>query len=166
MDSTQSVFKPADFQTERDIIALMVRAARLADECKFVDWMDLFAEDGSYGVITHENFTSDGLHLFRDMDKRAIQERVGFMLRLWQTPRGKTLHLVSNFEIEVDETGQFANVLSAYIMTRTGDAEQATLHACGQYRDELVRNGDGWLIKKRTVVVDSSLLPGEFTDLV
>ena len=38
MDSTQSVFKPADFQTERDIIALMVRAARrrvvLADSSK------------------------------------------------------------------------------------------------------------------------------------
>jgi hypothetical protein len=44
--------------------------------------------------------------------------------------------------------------------------EHSKLHACGQYRDTLQRHGAAWLFKSRQVIVDSNMLPAEFTDLL
>lgn len=156
----------ADPAAEREILALIRRAARCADEQRFLDWMDLFTDDGRYGAITHENFGATGLHLFKDYGKRALHERVSFLMGLWQVPRAKTLHLVTNTEVEVDASGQKASAVSNFLMTRTADMEHAKLHACGRYLDKFEKADGRWLFSERIVVVDSNLLPAEFTELL
>jgi 3-phenylpropionate/cinnamic acid dioxygenase small subunit len=157
---------PADPSVEREILTLIRQAARCADEQRFLDWMDLFTDDGRYGAITHENFASTGLHLFKDNGKRALHERVSFLMGLWQVPRAKTLHLITNTEVEADASGQRATAASNFLMTRTADMEHAKLHACGRYLDRFEKQGGRWLFSERIVVVDSNLLPAEFTELL
>lgn len=156
----------SDPVVEREILALIRRAARLADEQKFLEWMDLFAEDSRYGAITHENFNTTGLHLFKDYGKRALHERVSFLMGLWQVPRAKTLHLVTNTEVEVDSAANTASAASNFLMTRTAEMEHAKLHACGRYLDRFERREGRWFFSERIVVVDSALLPAEFTELL
>lgn len=153
-------------EDERAIVALIYTAARCADERRYTEWIDLFTDDGEYSAITHENSIGTGLHLYKDRGKRALQERAAYHIGIWQVPRGKTLHVVGNVVVTVGETGDLANAVSNFIMTRTGDMQHAKLHACGQYRDTFCRRGNGWLFRSRQVVVDSNLLPGEFTDLL
>jgi 3-phenylpropionate/cinnamic acid dioxygenase small subunit len=156
----------ADPATEREILALIRRAARLADEQRFLEWMDLFTDEARYGAITYENWNSTGLHLFKDNGKRSLHERVSFLMGLWQVPRAKTLHLVTNTEIELDPSGSAASASSNFLMTRTADMEHAKLHACGRYLDRFERRGGSWMFSERIVVVDSNLLPAEFTELL
>lgn len=158
--------QPVDAETERSIVALIYKAARLIDDRKYMDWMELFAEDGEYSAITYENLNHKGLRLYRDIGKPAIYERVAFLMGVWQVPRGKTIHLVSNTEVTAGEHENTVRAVSNFIMTRTEDLEQTVLHAAGRYVDRFERRDDMWLFKDRLVIVDSNLLPGEFTELL
>ena len=44
--------------------------------------------------------------------------------------------------------------------------ENSVLHAAGRYIDHFDRKDGAWLFKSRLVVVDSNLLPPEFTELL
>ncbi len=156
----------AQLAAERAITALINRSARLADDQKFMDWIELFTEDGIYSGITYENFTGGGLYLFKDVGRRALHMRAAFLMGLWQAPRGKTVHLVSNLEIAVNADGQSATGQSNFIITRTGDMEQSKLHACGRYSDAFEKSDGAWLFKSREAVVDTNILPAEFTELL
>ena len=155
-----------DIETERDAVALIYRAARLADDRKYLDWMELFAEDGEYSAITLENLNQLGLRLFRDVGKPAIHERVAFLMGLWQTPRGKTLHFVSNTEVSAGDGPDQVRAVSNFLVTRTAEFEHTELHAAGRYIDMLERDAGAWRFKQRLAIVDSNLLPGEFTELL
>lgn len=151
---------------EKQIVRLILLNARLSDEQKYLEWLDLFTEDGRYAGITNENYESTGLYLFKDKGKSAIHERVGFLKGLWQVPRGKTLHFVTNIEVAVDPSGETASATSYFLMSRTADMEHTTLHAAGRYFDKFSLIDGAWLFAERIAVVDSNMLPGEFTDLL
>ena len=157
---------PADAALEREILGLIKRAARFVDDQLYMDWLDLFCDEGVYGAITQENYTSTGLHLYKDYGKATIHERIGFLKGLWQTPRAKSLHLVTNTEAYVDVSGTKAYARSNFLMTRTGELQHAKLHACGVYNDKFVLQDGAWLFSERLVVVDSNMLPSEFTELL
>jgi 3-phenylpropionate/cinnamic acid dioxygenase small subunit len=157
---------PADAETERAITQLLYRAARLADDRKFMDWMELFTDDGDYSAITHENLTHKGLRLFRDSGKQALYERVAYLMGVWQVPRGKTMRFVTNTEVSAGDTSDTVSATSNFLLTRTADLEHTVLHASGRYVDTFQRVDGAWRIKSRLVVVDSNLLPGEFTELL
>lgn len=163
---TSDVKAQISFAEERAIIALINRAARLSDERKYLDWMELFAEGGIYSAITYENETSSGLYLFKDVGRRALHIRAAFLMGLWQTPRGKTLHLVSNTELAAGDDETEATGVSNFIMTRTAEMEHSKLHASGVYYDRFKRVGGGWRFAERKVVVDTNVLPPEFTELL
>jgi 3-phenylpropionate/cinnamic acid dioxygenase small subunit len=156
----------ANWAMERAIVSLIYCAARLADEQRYLDWMDLFTTDGEYSAITRENLTHKGLRLFRDVGKTALHERAAFLMGLLQVPRGKTVHLVSNVEIHAGDTPNSASAASNFIIARTGDMEHSKLHAAGRYLDRFERHDDAWLFKERLVIVDSNVLPPEFTELL
>src|SRR5215469_8243874 len=155
-----------DIETERAVVALIYRAARLTDDRKYMEWMELFTDDGEYSAITYENLVYKGLRLFRDVGRNALYERVAFLMGVWQVPRGKTVHLVSNTEVTAGEHEDTVQAISNFIMTRTADLEHTELHAAGRYVDRVERRDGVWLFKDRLVIVDSNLLPPEFTELL
>jgi 3-phenylpropionate/cinnamic acid dioxygenase small subunit len=156
----------SDLATERAVVALIYRAARLSDEQRYLDWMELFASDAEYSAITNENLAYKGLRLFRDIGKPALHERVAFLMGLLQVPRGKTIHLVSNIEVSDGDVPDTARAVSNFIITRTADMEHTVLHAAGRYLDRFERRDGAWLFKGRLAVVDSNMLPPEFTELL
>jgi 3-phenylpropionate/cinnamic acid dioxygenase small subunit len=157
---------PVSVEAERALIALIHRAARLTDERRYLDWMELFTQDGEYSAITFENLSYKGLRLFRDVGRTALYERAAWLMGLWQVPRAKTLHLVTNIEITAGGSADEARATSAFLMTRTADLEHTTLHAAGRYIDRFARQDGRWLFADRLVIVDSNLLPPEFTELL
>jgi 3-phenylpropionate/cinnamic acid dioxygenase small subunit len=164
--SAPAPVKPVDADIERAAVALIYKAARLIDDRKYMEWLELFTEDGEYSAITHENLNHKGLRLYRDVGKPMIYERVAYLMGVWQVPRGKTLHLVTNTEVSAGEHENTVQAVSNFIVTRTADLEHTVMHAAGRYVDRLERQGGVWLFKDRLAVVDSNLLPGEFTELL
>ena len=150
---------------ERDIHAFILHVARLSDEQRYREWSELFVEQAIYSAITYENLNDKGLYLFCEEGIHAIRERAASLETLWQVPRGKTLHTISN--IELTELGaERVKARSYFVIYRTGDMEHSKLHACGEYRDTFVRPAHRWQFLKRQVIVDSNLLPPTFTELL
>ncbi len=156
----------AAWATEKAIVSLIHCAARVSDEQRYLDWRALFTEDGEYSAITQENYTYKGLRLFKDVGQSALHERVAFLMGVLQTPRGKTLHLVSNIEVTTGETPDTATARSHFLLTRTSELEHTVLHAAGIYLDRFERRDGRWLFKSREVIVDTNLLPATFTELL
>lgn len=105
--------------------------ARLVDERRYDEWLDLFAEDGFYWLPINEDAgPKEHLSLIYDDDHRR-RERI-YRLSLSppaQAPSSRTLHIVSN--VEVSEGGENADITihSAQIIyeMRGGDDRQFEL---------------------------------------
>ncbi|MGH7015530.1 MAG: aromatic-ring-hydroxylating dioxygenase subunit beta [Caulobacteraceae bacterium] len=158
--------RPLGWEIERRIIALIHAVAAACDERRFLDWAALFCEDGVYSAITNENLAHQGLRLFKDEGRAGLNERAAFQLGMIQTPRGKTLHLVTNIIVSSGKTASQATSTSNFLMMRTADLEHTELLAAGRYLDRFEERGSDWRIKERLVVVDSNMLPPEFTELL
>lgn len=146
-----------------EIAQLLYRSAELVDRRDYHGWYKLFTEDGVYGAYTFENLRSDGVALFVDRGLEQLKERAAFWLGMWQVGRSKTTHLVSNILFD-SLNDKEASVRSRFLISRTGYDGQVTLHATGEYQDELVKTPDGWRFRQRRVVVDNETLPSNFTD--
>ncbi len=161
----ETILKTIDADDRLAISNLIIRSGYLGDSGRYMEWVDLFVESGQYSMITLENYRDTGLYLYKDKGFGNLQERAAYQLGVWQTPRAKTTHTISVVELEETAPDE-CSVISTFIMTRTGDQENTKLYASGTYRDTVVRTGDGWRFKERTVIIDSNLLPAEFTDLI
>ena len=150
---------------EREVSQTLYRYARAIDEQRVHDWLDMFSDDGRYGVMTYENAQEQGMYLHRE-DKEGMKIRAAHLLGVWQNPRGKTLHSFSNIEVEAVD-GDQVNVQSCFIVYRTDMMTGETqFHSCGRARDVLVKQDGRWLFRDRDVTVDNSLLPPNFTELL
>jgi len=143
---------------------LLVRYARLLDERRFPEWIELFTDDASYSAITRENLQDKGLLLFKDDGREALKERAAFVMGYYQAARFRTLHTVSNIEIGPSSRDETA-CSSYFVIYRSPWNGPPELHACGEYRDRLVMIGGGWKFRERLVIVDNGALPQNFTEL-
>ncbi len=94
----------------------LYREARLLDERRFEEWMELFAEDGYYWVpaAPDQDDPYQAVSIFlddRDLMKTRI-ERLGHSMIHSQEPHSRTCHYVSN--VEVDEAYGEVNEILAY----------------------------------------------------
>lgn len=99
----------------------LIREARLLDERRFREWMELFTEDGIYWVPATPGQESplNRASLFYD-DRQLMKtriERLEHPLIHVQTPPSQTVHLVGNVLVEeaADTKGEYV-VSSSVIM--------------------------------------------------
>ncbi len=97
----------------------LYREARLLDERRFDEWLALFTPDGLYWAPTDDAATDpyDKVSLIHD-DSLRREERV-FRIRAAppaQSPESRTLHLVSNVEVEDGARPGEARVFSSQIV--------------------------------------------------
>jgi 3-phenylpropionate/cinnamic acid dioxygenase small subunit len=149
----------------KEIEDLLYKYARLVDEQRYHDWIDLFTEDGSYSAITVENLNQQGLFLFKDDGKEALKERVAYLMGYWQVPRSQTLHLVSNLEVNHLEENE-VECRSCYHIYRIGEDGVPQFYSCGVYEDLLVKLNGSWRFRRRKVIVYNNTLPPNFTELL
>jgi 3-phenylpropionate/cinnamic acid dioxygenase small subunit len=90
--------------SERDLIDFVVREARLLDEKRYAEWLDLWTDDGIYWVpLTPEQ--SDGVHhnshLYEDKLLRELRiERLKSPRAFSQQPPTRPLHLLQAPAVE------------------------------------------------------------------
>jgi 3-phenylpropionate/cinnamic acid dioxygenase small subunit len=143
----------------------LMQEARLLDERRFRDWMELFADDGTYWVpaVPDQKSPFDQASLFyddRDLMRTRV-ERLEHPRIHVQTPPSRTAHLVGNVLIqEVDAaTGEIV-VGSTVIMVEYRDEAQRVF--AGRQHHRLRRDGAGFrIVQKRVDLIncDSAFEP-------
>jgi benzoate/toluate 1,2-dioxygenase beta subunit len=132
----------------------LIHEARLLDERRFREWMELFAEDGTYWVPAAADQESplDQASLFYD-DRELMRTRVERLEhpRIHvQTPPSRTAHLVGNVVVEASDAGKGEfTVGSTVIMVEYRDDNQRVF--AGRQHHRLRRDGDGFCIVQKRV---------------
>ena len=109
--------------------AFLMHEARLLDERRFREWMELFADDGTYWVpaapVQESPFNEASL-FYDDRDlMRTRIERLEHPRIHVQTPPSRTAHLVGNALIEMADEGNGECVVgSTVIMVEYRDEQQ------------------------------------------
>ena len=117
----------------------VIHEARLLDERRFREWMELFADDGTYWVpaVPDQKNPFDEASLFyddRDLMKTRIDRLEHPRIHV-QTPPSRTAHLIGNTLIEaVDEAKGEYLVGSTVIMVEYRDEQQRVFAGRQQHR--------------------------------
>ncbi len=161
---------PARLLLQHEIEQFYYREARLLDERRLAEWLELFTDDASYAMPLGdpdprlEERVADRRELGfppGDYDRAflaLVVERLALQQTYAERPASITRHLIANVAVEETERADEIAVHSCFVVfqTRVGRFEQAYY---GARQDRLRRVGDGWRIARRTVTLDHSPLP-------
>jgi 3-phenylpropionate/cinnamic acid dioxygenase small subunit len=94
--------EPVEPQLHRQLEALLTREARLIDDDRLEEWLELFSEDCLYWVPTDPvGADPDATVAIAFDDRRRLEDRIAWLRTghvYAQQPRSKTVHLVGNVE--------------------------------------------------------------------
>jgi len=161
----------------------LYKESRLIDDRQLDDWLDLWTMDCRYHVpVRHNAFPPVGEGLvpieqeIADDDGAAWIDDTKMLLfarvmrlrtgKAWsESPLSRTRRLVSNVEVQNPDTDDEYQVFSNMLQFRSRRQTEENLFAC-QRRDVLVRAGDSFQIKQRTVILDSAVLNASFATFI
>jgi len=117
--------------TREDAESFLYREARLLDTWQLEEWLNLFTEDGIYWVpIDDAKPATRNTSIIHDTALRR-EERVYHLLNhrfASQTPRSRTVHIISNVETEPAGSDEFIVRSNQVIYeVRSGDFRQIGL---------------------------------------
>lgn len=158
-----------------EVEALLYREARLLDDLQLTEWLDLFTEDGLYWIPIDEDAPVARHAALVYDDRMRREERVHHLMHLpfpAQLPRSRTVHLVSNIEIERVE-GDVIDVRSAQVVyeVRTGDFTQIGLghtRALVSRAQHVLRrvNGELKISLKKLLLIDRDMPQSNLTFII
>lgn len=138
----------------REIESFLFTEARLLDEGRNADWLDLFTDDALYWVPAGSGNIDPARHVSIIHDDRpALEKRVKRLasgLAYAQDPVSRTQRLVSNVEIESvsDDEGQ---VHASCVMFLAELARHRQVLYPARCLFTLRRRNDGWSIARKQV---------------
>jgi 3-phenylpropionate/cinnamic acid dioxygenase small subunit len=154
-------------ELQREVEQFLYREARLLDGGKLAEWLDLFAEDARYWMPARETrmnraeeLRGEGELAIFDDDKnflRARIERIGGGLAHAEEPPSRTRHFVSNIEVREADGGEIEALSN--ILVYQSRLERTECTYVGRREDRLRRDGAGFKIARRTIVLDQTLFP-------
>ena len=140
--------------TRSELEQFLIHEARLLDERRFREWMELFADDGTYWVpaVPDQKSPFDQASLFyddRDLMKTRI-ERLEHPRIHVQTPPSRTAHLVGNVVVDAadDAAGEYL-VGSTVIIVEYREDRQRLF--AGRQQHRLRRDGGSFRIVQKRV---------------
>ncbi len=155
-----------------EVQQFLFREARLLDERRFKEWVELFTDDALYWAPILTNRTGRDARLevqkfgesahFED-GKVSLTNRVKRFdtgMAWAEVPPSRTRHLISNVEIEPIEGSEDLRVRSAFIVYRSHLESDEEIYA-GARTDVLRRRGDGWAIARREIHLDQGTILGK-----
>jgi 3-phenylpropionate/cinnamic acid dioxygenase small subunit len=163
----------------REVEQFLYREARLLDERRFHEWLELFTEDVRYWMATRSNrypksskaiaildpdryieddpTKEDELAIF-DENKQTLSARVARLdtgMAWAEDPPSRTRHLLANIEVERGDAGSELNVRANFIVYRSRSETEQDFYV-GAKRDVL-RLVDGvWKIARRKLILDQT----------
>lgn len=158
-------------EVQHEIEQFLYYEARLLDERRFGEWLDLLAEDIGYWMPTITTRSRRERHLevagrneaaHFDDDKHSLRlrvERLGTGQAWSEEPQSRTRHLVTNIVVEPPETDGTRTVRSNFLLYRRRGESPSTDLFAGCREDRLRPGGEhGWVIANRVVLLDQTLL--------
>lgn len=155
-----------------EINAFLTYEARLLDERRFEDWLELFTDDARYCIPVRGSGRAGfaagtaGTHganelAIMDDDKSMLEKRVARIRSgvAWaEEPPSVTVHIIANVDIgKVDEEQRELEVRSAVFIYRA-QLQTEREFIVGRRRDLLVQKAEGWRIRRREVELADSVL--------
>ncbi len=157
------------FSDERHLQAhqWLVDEAYLLDAQSYARWLELLADDIHYHMPVRVTTalsagfdTSPGMAHY-DEDKYSLSRRVARFLteHAWtEDPPSRLRHHITNVRTFATDDDDHMIVDSAVLLFRSrGDVREPALVSAG--REDLLRRGeDGWLLARRTIMLDESVM--------
>jgi dibenzofuran dioxygenase beta subunit len=141
--------------------------ARLLDELRFEEWLELFTEDAGYWMPIQETLDPSESRDPVEGEWALIEEKKDFLVKRCdrlkigmaysEQPRSRTRRSISNVLVERAENND-VTVFSNFIVFQ-GRRDKMGEFFVGCRRDRLQRNNDHWLIAERKIFLDQRVLP-------
>lgn len=150
-----------------DINQFLIREARLLDERRFEEWLELFTEDATYWMPGRTNPWRSGdvedsinkpgeLAVFEDTKSTLVTrvKRLRTGLAWGEDPPSRTRHLITNVEVEpLENDPSGLRVRSNFLIYRAQRETDKDIFV-GR-RDDTLRRVDGdWKIVSRTILME------------
>jgi len=165
----------------REVEQFLYREARLLDERRFREWLELFTDDVRYWLPVRstryprrskaiarldparneeEELAKESDLAIFDETKETLTRRIARLdtgMAWAEDPPSRTRHVISNIEVEPGDTEAELMVHSNFIVFRhRGETDQDTY--VGGRRDTLRNVGGAWKIAGRTIILDQNVL--------
>jgi 3-phenylpropionate/cinnamic acid dioxygenase small subunit len=165
----------------REVEQFLYREARLLDARRFHEWLELFTEDVRYWMAGRSNryprsskaiaildpdryveddaARADELAIL-DETKETLAARVSRLdtgMAWAEDPPSRTRHLIANIEVEPGESEAEVKVYSNFLVYRSRAESEEDFYV-GAREDVLRREGGGWKIAHRKLVLDQNVL--------
>src|ERR1700720_4764076 len=164
----------------REVEQFLYREARLLDERRFHDWLQLFTDDVRYWMVTRSNLyprSSKAIAILnpgRNIDENADEDALaildetkktlgGRVARLetgmaWaEDPPSRTRHLITNIEVVGGDAGPELTVHSNFMVYRSRAETEQDFYV-GARQDRLRRVDGGLKIARRKMTLDQNVL--------
>ncbi len=155
----------------QEIAQFLYTEAELLDERRHDEWLALLAEDIRYWMPMRRNvkfgdtsreFTRETEDIsWFDEGKDTLTRRVRQIetgIHWAEEPRSRITHMVSNVQLmEATPDAREVKVKSRFLIYRNR-VETETDLLVGKREDTLRRDGDGWLIARRKIILDQNVL--------
>jgi 3-phenylpropionate/cinnamic acid dioxygenase small subunit len=161
----------------REVEQFLYREARLLDERRFREWLDLFTDDLRYFMVNRSNRYPPASKAIAVLDPSAAPDRederaildesketlAARVARLdtgmaWaEDPPSRTRHLIANIEVEPGAAEGEVEACCNFIVYRSRGEREEDFYV-GARRDLLRRVGGAWRIARRRLVLDQNVL--------
>ena len=165
----------------QEVEQFLYREARLLDERRFHEWLELLTDDIRYwmpvrttrypegsraiAILDRDRYgaaelAKEGELAVLDETKQTLGMRVARLdtgMAWAEDPPSRTRHIIANIEVEAGGTDSELKVYANFIVYRNrGETEQDFF--VGQ-RQDILRNVDGaWKIARRKIILDQNVL--------
>jgi 3-phenylpropionate/cinnamic acid dioxygenase small subunit len=165
----------------REVEQFLYREARLLDERRFHEWLELLTEDIRYWMPVRSNrypkaskaisildpdryaegeLAKDDELAILDETKETLARRIARLdtgMAWAEDPPSRTRHLIANIEVEQGESESVLKVYSNFIVYRNRGETEQDFYVGG--RQDVLRKVNGiWKIARRTIVLDQNVL--------
>ncbi|MBV9120946.1 MAG: aromatic-ring-hydroxylating dioxygenase subunit beta [Chloroflexi bacterium] len=158
-----------DVPLQLEIEQFLYREARLMDEGRLHEWLELFSDDLRYWVPIRETLQNNPEGIYdeneiavahMDDDKRSLTLRVKRLdtgLAHAETPASRVRHMIANVEVERLEDSRL--LARSNFLIFQGRREHSEFLFSGKREDTLVLEDGSWRITRRKVLLDHTVLP-------
>ena len=165
----------------REVEQFLYREARLLDERRFHEWLELLTDDIHYwmgsrsnryprtskaiAILDPDRYVEDDLTkadelAILDEDKASLTSRVARLdtgMAWAEDPPSRTRHLITNIEVEPGDGAAEVKVYSNFIVYRSRAETEQDFYV-GARRDLLRRIAGAWKIAGRKITLDQNVL--------
>lgn len=156
-----------DAETARAIEQMLIHEARLLDDRRFDDWLQLLTDDMTYRMplrITAElrsgsDIVEDTSYFEEDRQTLTVRLSRFRTNSAWaEDPPSRTRHFVTNVQVAPGRGAGELDVTSYLMFTRCRGSSPDVDILTGLRRDVWRADSDGWLLAERRVYLDQSVL--------